>query len=194
MLYSSSLSFLTTIVFFTSAIKPTTAGVKGINCEGSYPICAMVGANGLDSPDGTNARSVPSWFLARFKSDVPSTVVYPPGYQIGCFGNRLNGALCLFTQATGKSYSQAELWPVLKDLDYHGCRYCGSAPLDRSINDVSRGMLTINYVWSPTCGPGLCPIPGISAGRPVSVEKRKERSPRAGHSRLSPDNIAEGFR
>ncbi|KAI9715484.1 MAG: hypothetical protein M1812_005960 [Candelaria pacifica] len=164
---TTTTTFLTTTLLLATTLAtvitptPTPLLTEGINCKGNT-LCAFHGV-GL-------GQSAASWFYARLAGGIDSSgtefpgisdsIMYPPGYQIGCGWIFLGSALCLFTQSTNFSWSAGHLKLVLGDLDFHRCWTCGSAPLDREVNDVGRGMLTINVTKNPRCV-GICPLPAV---------------------------------
>lgn len=52
--------------------------------------------------------------------------------------------------------TQARVYELLLDLINHGCRVCGSVPVDFPNNDPSNGILTINYVKDIAGCKGVC--------------------------------------
>ena len=62
------------------------------------------------------------------------------------------------------SVSQDRVYELLLDIINHGCKGCGSVPVDFPNNDPSNGILTINYVndrkgCQGVCGDGAVIIP-----------------------------------
>ncbi|KAI9710424.1 MAG: hypothetical protein M1812_007460 [Candelaria pacifica] len=146
MFSTSTNVLLSTVLLLGTSITPTIA--EGINCHGNSG-CQF---------NGMGVSGSAAHYFKGFVDTAPAQTMYPPGYQIACEGSYAGSALCLYTQATTKKYSAAELSVVLQDLNDHGCDKCGSAPLDRTVNDVSKGMLTINVTKNPSCD-GLCALP-----------------------------------
>lgn len=107
----------------------------GINCRGSSA-CEYTGGN-------FNA------LVNTVCNEVPPGNIYAPNVRIAsnCHGV---GGLSAFTQNTHQIITGAQACVLLRKLQDHGCRECGSVPLGGSNNDVSKGELTVNYVSS--CG------------------------------------------
>ena len=70
---------------------------------------------------------------------------YQEGEHIYCNDIQPGGGYCLFYQS-GASGSGEEVKSLLTQLKDHGCNGCGSIPTTPGENDVSKGMLTYNYV------------------------------------------------
>lgn len=52
--------------------------------------------------------------------------------------------------------TQGRIYDLLLDLINHGCKGCGSVPIDFPNNDPSNGILTINYVSDRQGCDGVC--------------------------------------
>ncbi|TPX13588.1 uncharacterized protein E0L32_006059 [Thyridium curvatum] len=68
---------------------------------------------------------------------------------------RLGGEICAFVQSVD-SMTGKQVKALAQRIVDHGCKVCGSAPLDKEKNDVKYGQLTFNYVTKPKCKEGLC--------------------------------------
>jgi hypothetical protein len=122
--------------------SPDQSGeLMGKNCKGSY-FCG----------DCSDIQIV--WKLAQ---DIPDDKWYADGKKILCaqcaWGDSRSG-LCLFTQKMkGQPVRGKHIKYYLRLLIDHGCKQCGSIPLNNQ--KVEDGELTVNFV-AVTCAHGLC--------------------------------------
>ena len=79
--------------------------------------------------------------------------------DIACLKNAkwAAGSLCMFTQGNvpETGVDGATIGRRIHDLNYHGCKKCGSVPLSGDNNPHAMGILTVNYVTSKACN-GIC--------------------------------------
>jgi hypothetical protein len=109
---------------------------EGINCKGS----ALCNSNSDSS----------SKVLVDLIRGIDDNRWYNNGQHVACYNK-----ICAFLQGTGGAwgYNIKGLAHFIKD---HGCDVCGSVPYYYpGINDVSKGMLTFNWVEFPKCS-GAC--------------------------------------
>ncbi|KAL1964723.1 hypothetical protein VTN77DRAFT_6749 [Rasamsonia byssochlamydoides] len=129
----------------------------GINCEGS---------SNCDVQGKTALSELTTMFEAAIQNETLASITYSSGEQIGCVPVSL-GAICAFYQA-GASGNIRNALGYIEQLSNHGCKTCGSVPTKPG-NDVSQGMLTVNYVSSEQGNSGD-PKEGIDdPGEPFEV-------------------------
>lgn len=123
---------LLTVSLFGIISYPDISFGLGINCRGSST-CGVV--EGSIATLTNNVCSLPGFFK------------YAPGQRITYYCDRFAGGLAVFTQNTSSNLSARNACSLLKRLQNHGCKKCGSIPLAfPGSNDVSKGQLTVNYV------------------------------------------------
>jgi hypothetical protein len=148
---------LSTLLGLLTLLLSTTVSALGINCRGSG-LCM----NAHCGKQGKNCLNTIGTFLER----IDPNATYTNGEKIACaLSPHLEplpaSAVCAFTQhIEGNNVTTgAEITAAYKRLAMHGCRTCGSAPLDAARNDVELGELTLNYVINNPCGMGDCRQP-----------------------------------
>ena len=142
---------------------PTSLNLSlGINCRGSILCPTNIETSDyigtlIKITDGS-ARYCPPSFSCGPMND---TDIYLPNDHIVCLplGRSFLGGICAFTQgkkvpATG--VVGAMIKRKLQELSGHGCRICGSVPLNGNNDPASQGILTVNYIGGVVCR-GLCP-------------------------------------
>jgi hypothetical protein len=134
------------IVLFSASL--VTAGV---NCEGS----GLCGALGIDSITAGQLNNL-------IQDVVPSYLSFSGGEKIACVSGSTDAGdeygLCAFPQGSlSGPLSAADAKTLSQDLINHGCKVCGSVPVQALSggNSDDEGILTFNYVSSPGCN-GVC--------------------------------------
>ncbi|KZF19247.1 killer toxin, partial [Xylona heveae TC161] len=113
-------------------ISPLVSGL-GINCRGSSN-CRGCAVNLSWLQDQMNGISDDTWFANGQHVTCHS-----------CEGSLQNGQVCVFVQNYPQGLDAGTIKSKLGDLANHGCNSCGSCPILPG-NDVSTGMVTVNYV------------------------------------------------
>lgn len=123
---------------------------SGINCDGSSD-CGLITSGSVlpDLQDGVNA--------------LPISASYQAGDQLACINVKgLPGGICASVGSNTPTFVNSAsstddenttnlAAEVLQDLINHKCQQCGTAPTNRTGNDLSGGSIVVNYVTS------LCP-------------------------------------
>lgn len=114
---------------------------EGINCEGS-----------------SNCGMTEEWVVSDINGwmgNVDDDRLYNNGEHIVCVGDI---TFCSFPRDTTGGVLGKDLKVLMNILVDHGCTVCGSVPTGApaGINDVSQGMLTINYVEDDGGCSGVC--------------------------------------
>ena len=145
-----------TLAFTISLFAPTILGL-GINCRGANEcsIHQSETANGL-------------YRIAQIlNTTMDDQMYYDDGSKIACLPgakdqNKGNGGLCAYLQ-NGANATGAELKVLVKKLQEHGCKKCGSIPtlVTQGINNVSKGELTVNWNSHANGCNGTCPPPDM---------------------------------
>ncbi|KAL8738504.1 MAG: hypothetical protein Q9181_000715 [Wetmoreana brouardii] len=138
--------------------SPSADNTLGINCRGSL-FCQVYAGRFI-----TKAYHISVMGLHHVPSDwdpgpLNSSALYAATHHILClpFDNNLYKGFCVFAQGMpGEEpyVSGAEVKRGLGMLVDHGCRMCGSVPLEAL--GMREGWLTVNYVSDKVCG-GICP-------------------------------------
>uniref|UniRef100_A0A914Q8D3 Killer toxin Kp4 domain-containing protein n=1 Tax=Panagrolaimus davidi TaxID=227884 RepID=A0A914Q8D3_9BILA len=85
---------------------------------------------------------------------------YNSGENIVCYKSGediVASGFCLFLQDTKGSVKGGKIFELLNHLLEHGCKGCGSVPVDfPGSNDPGNGILTMNYVGGTRGCEGLC--------------------------------------
>nr|PNR29513.1 hypothetical protein PHYPA_028207 [Physcomitrium patens] len=126
------------VIFLAAALvmSASTASELGINCRGSF-ICS-------------EGRGNEASILVSYINNIDPNRWYQNGQHIACYDG-----FCAFLQNTGGAWGY-NTRGLAHFIPEHGCRVCGSVPyFYPSINDVSKGQLTFNYVSKPKCRRGL---------------------------------------
>lgn len=118
------------IVVIGILLYPGTISGLGINCRGSRSCSLLYSLNVIAD---------------KICNQIPKTNLFSPGQRIATDCKALNG-IAAFTQNTDKRLSGEQLCVLIRRLQDHKCRVCGSVPFDESKNDVNLGQLTVNYV------------------------------------------------
>ena len=167
------LSLAPILIAISVQILPVLAfGTMGINCQGSG-LCPRASWNNQNSASvvqvlrdvvwastKSNSTSYPSGaHIICLSQSQPITVTVGPaiggvsvGGTISGSGSIAEGGICLFAQGT--SLTLGKIRPLVDAILEHKCTTCGSVPIhyvDEGSNDPSDGILTFNYVASPTC-------------------------------------------
>ncbi|KAJ7499359.1 killer toxin [Mycena latifolia] len=136
------------ISLLSLAVVATTIAssrAQGVNCEGST-FCAR-------------ATSDQAPLLVSLINRIPDVDFYANGKLIAC-GNKVfvpfdsPGAICAFLQNSG-GLGAGDIKPLAAEIIAHGCTSCGSAEFTTGTNGVF-GLLTFNFVASPSCVNGIC--------------------------------------
>ncbi len=109
-----------------------TSGL-GINCRGSSNCSGLYSLNVIAN---------------KVCNEVPPGNVYNPGVRIATNCVAASG-IAAFVQSTSQSITGAQACQLLRRLQDHNCKVCGSIPINPG-NDVSKGQLTVNFVGA--CG------------------------------------------
>jgi len=114
-------------------LYPQISSGLGINCRGSSS-CGAIDASLRD--------------IIILVCNLPNGPAgYGPNVRIAKWCDRFTGGLAAFTQDTKTSINPRKACSLLQRLAQHGCKVCGSIPLDfPNSNDVKKGQLTVNYV------------------------------------------------
>ena len=169
---------LTTSILLQAALLAGTTVAEGINCRGSDKCHGEKGRIGALKDQINNLENV---------YNVNDDFQISNGQHIACSDN-----YCAFLQAVkapdGRDATKTlgQVKQYMNDLWNHGCRGCGSDPTEPG-NDVSKGMLTVNYVgdvqgwvdfgqlknWNQTTTTGGSTTPGSP---PTLINRRHARS------------------
>ncbi|KFX92759.1 hypothetical protein O988_07137 [Pseudogymnoascus sp. VKM F-3808] len=136
-------------VLLSVAVLATSVAAEGINCHGS--------ANCDTAPDNGLSLST----LVDIVQGIDDNRWYNDGEQIACeWADFFSGALCVFWQGSNGN-TGAETKNYIRALADHGCGRCGSVPYGYpNTNDISNGMLTVNWATNDCLGnggTGACP-------------------------------------
>ncbi|KAH7186243.1 killer toxin Kp4/SMK [Fusarium flagelliforme] len=139
----------------------------GINCRGSG-LC--VGNKGAITQMAGQLRVI------------DSSKTFSAGEHITCveIDNIGDPSICLFYQQTGDlRFTVAETQALFQQILDHGCKLCGSVPLDG--RDVKNGELTVNAVTNakklvPAPVPAPAPAPSGFAKRSLGINCRGSSS------------------
>lgn len=131
----------------------------GINCRGS-------------SSCGGSSGTLSS-LTAEICNQNPLSDTKPPGApfaQAKC--GTYTEAKAVFIQSTSQSLSYGQVCDYLRKLKSHGCKGCGSIPINPG-NNVKNGQVTVNYVSQCTCtgGPNKC---GVTKKRELGAHHELE--------------------
>ena len=159
------------LILITLTIVSHARG-EGINCKGSSQCSKLFitikPENVIDGFDQLiNNGSVPGLPGGPLNTKLR---IYG-GDKIACLKNAkwAVGSLCMFVQGkvpkTG--VDGGIIGQRIHDLNYHGCRRCGSVPLSGDNDPDVMGVLTVNYVTSKGCN-GICD--GFYQGESDEVE------------------------
>ncbi|OPB38900.1 hypothetical protein A0O28_0020060 [Trichoderma guizhouense] len=130
--------------FFTALLVASSVAFvnAGVNCNGSGNCPGIVGS--LSD-------------IVNISQGLDENRIYRPGEHIICIQSQLGNGLCAFLQ--GNSAENGHFVKILlKDLQNHGCKKCGSVPVDATQggNDDGNGILTVNAVGSTGGCNGIC--------------------------------------
>jgi hypothetical protein len=124
----------------------------GINCNGSHfgekgPLSTLIDI--INDIDPNRVYSA------------PQHIACIPGSRNSVLGWYNGGGFCAFLQSTKYSINGGQIKNLMKDLADHGCKGCGSVPIDfdwPTSNSPANGILTVNYVvdTASPCPNGLC--------------------------------------
>lgn len=135
-MFQRKLLFLSIILLGLSFFPQVCDGL-GINCRGSSS-CGAV--------DGT-LRDITD-LVCNFPFGRNAKRRYNHNERIAQVCDRFTGGLAVFTQDTRSTITPMQACVLLRLLMRHGCKACGSIPLDfPNSNDVKKGQLTVNYVF-----------------------------------------------
>ena len=130
----------------------------------------VVGSNGLGiNCRGSSSCAGSSGTLAGLTAEIcnhnPQSDTKGPGdhfAQSAC--GEYEGGKAVFVQSTSQTLSFGQVCGLLRQLEAHGCKGCGSIPINPG-NNVDDGQVTVNYVESCTC-----------TGSPDTCNNKKARS------------------
>lgn len=105
-----------------------------INCSGRAE-CLKIGTDGIDRIASKLCNDVPPNNI--FKPSVRIATVCKAGVEIGAF-----------VQSSTQSVTGAQACQLIRRLQEHNCKFCGSVQLDP--NDPSKGQFTVDFL--KTCG------------------------------------------
>ncbi|OPB38899.1 hypothetical protein A0O28_0020050 [Trichoderma guizhouense] len=128
-----------TLLALASAVGYAAAGV---NCNGSSN-CAGLSFSLSD--------------FVQLSQQLDENRIYRPGEHIICAEGAFGNGACAFLQ--GNSAENGHFVKILlQDLLNHGCKKCGSIPVDATQggNDDGNGILTVNAVGSTGGCKGIC--------------------------------------
>ncbi|KAF2152345.1 hypothetical protein K461DRAFT_278571 [Myriangium duriaei CBS 260.36] len=149
---------------------------EGINCEGSglcplagfedsLPVTILQGLRDaiysttqpdtLTFNDGDHIICITTSIPITIDASVDAGIGKEGSVSVGlsASGSIGAGGICAFMQDTGAATPLSTIKTLADGLLEHGCKVCGSNPTDSLTggNDVSKGMLTFNYVSNPDC-------------------------------------------
>lgn len=118
---------------------------SGINCDGSS-FCALAGNRGSINTKG----------LVRAVNGLPVGGTFAAGDQLACFDvPGLLGGLCAsvckntpyFYNGPSETTQNNLAGDIVQDLVNHGCNTCGTAPTNRTGNQLADGCISVNFVY-----------------------------------------------
>uniref|UniRef100_A0A914Z4A0 Killer toxin Kp4 domain-containing protein n=1 Tax=Panagrolaimus superbus TaxID=310955 RepID=A0A914Z4A0_9BILA len=132
-------------IFLCSIIVAAATGL-GINCRGSF-YCWR----------GADIQNIKSYMDGLIDNNRD----YNSGENIVCYRaseeETIQSGFCLFLQNTKSPVKGGRIFDLLNHLIDHGCKGCGSVPIDfPESNDPGNGILTMNYVGGTGACIGLC--------------------------------------
>ncbi|KAF2191862.1 hypothetical protein K469DRAFT_695963 [Zopfia rhizophila CBS 207.26] len=118
----------------------------GINCRGSE----------VSAGAGTGGHSLGA--LAGLISEkLDMNRAYKSGEHIACSGTKSSTGLCIFPQSLKVELKGQHIKDLLNRLMAHGCKTCGSVPVDApNSNNPANGILTSNWVGNTGGCNGMC--------------------------------------
>lgn len=117
------------VLILAMALGVVDVAALGINCRGSG-FCGPQGGAMVRLRDAISQDNDPGR-------------LYSSGQKIACTDNNI----CAFVQNFGGQVTQSKIASLMPALVDHGCKICGSVPLDfPHSNNVNNGELTVNYV------------------------------------------------
>lgn len=121
------------VAFIGIMLCPNDSSGLGINCRGSSSCSGIYNLNII---------------VDKVCNQTPQGNVYNPGVRIATNCVASSG-IAAFIQSTSQSLNAGQVCQLLRKLQDHGCRVCGSIPINPG-NDVSKGQVTVNFVSA--CG------------------------------------------